>query len=162
MPSSVRARSSTISTPSFRSRTSDASRSLACCDWPLAIFCASSWRCNSETLRTLPRPNHSCACRSSSRATRNAGTNRLPMPRERTPSAQVVERRAAGVRRDVAEVFLDAQQLVVLGHAVRTRQRAGLDLARVGAHRDVGDGRVFGLAGTMADHGGVAGTLGHL
>ena len=42
-------------------------------------------------------------------------------------SAQVVERAPAGVAGDVAEVFLDAQQLVVLGDAVAAAHRAGLD-----------------------------------
>ena len=75
---------------------------------------------------------------------------------------QVVERVAARVAGDVAQVFLDAQQLVVLGHAVRTRHRAGLDLQRIHADRDVGDGRVLGLARAVRDHRGVAGALGHL
>jgi hypothetical protein len=76
--------------------------------------------------------------------------------------AQVVERGARPGYGDVAQVFLDAQQLVVLGDAVAAAQRAGLDLAGVGAHGDVGDGAVFGLARAVADHGGVAGALGHL
>ncbi len=77
-------------------------------------------------------------------------------------SAQVVERGAAGVVGDVAQVFLDAQQLVVLGDAVGTAQRTGLDLARVGAHGDVGDGGVFRFARAVRDHGRVARALGHL
>src|SRR2546429_7358487 len=50
------------------------------------------------------------------------------------PISQVVESLAAGVVGDVTQVFLDAQQLVVLGDAVRTAQRAGLDLARSEEH----------------------------
>ena len=59
---------------------------------------------------------------------------------------EVVESRAARVHRDVAEVFLDAQQLVVLGDAVAAAERTGLDLAGIGAHGDIGDRRVFGFA----------------
>src|SRR5450830_375065 len=62
---------------------------------------------------------------------------------------------------DVAQVFFDAQQLVVLGDAVAAAHRTGLDLAGVGAHRDVGNGRVFGFARTVRDHGRIAGHLGH-
>src|ERR1051326_9220025 len=43
----------------------------------------------------------------------------------------------AAPRRRGAEALLDAQELVVLGHAVAARGGAGLDLARVGRHRDV-------------------------
>src|SRR5688572_4769300 len=92
----------------------------------------------------------------SSSAMRKAGTSRL------LTLAKVVEGGAARVRGHIAQVFLDAQQLVVLGHAVRTRERPGLDLARVRADGDVGDGRIFSLPGAVADHGGVAGALGHL
>src|SRR5580704_9849905 len=48
-----------------------------------------------------------------------------------------------------AQILLDAEQLVVLGHAVRTGRRAGLDLPRVHRHDQVGDGRVLGLARTV-------------
>src|ERR1041385_3337277 len=54
-----------------------------------------------------------------------------------------------GIRRAVAELFLDAEQLVVLRDAVGARQGAGLDLARVRRDRDVGDRRVLGLARAM-------------
>jgi len=36
------------------------------------------------------------------------------------------------------------------------------DLARIRSRRDIGDRRVLGLTGTMRDHRGVAGLLGHL
>src|SRR5690606_28275482 len=61
-----------------------------------------------------------------------------------------------------AQVFLDPQQLVVLGHAVRARERTCLDLAGVRAHGDVGDGGVLGFARAVADDGRVVGALGHL
>ena len=51
--------------------------------------------------------------------------------------------------------LLDAQELVVFRHAVGAAQRPGLDLAGVGRHGNVRDGRVFRLAGAMADDRGV-------
>ena len=50
------------------------------------------------------------------------------------------------VNREAAELFLDAEELVVLGHTVGTAEGAGLNLAAVGGHCDVGDGSVLGLA----------------
>ena len=52
-------------------------------------------------------------------------------------------------------MFLDAKELVVLGHAVGTAHGAGLDLARVEAHGDVGDRAVLRLARAVGDDGGV-------
>ena len=52
------------------------------------------------------------------------------------------------------ELLLDPQQLVVLGDAVRASGRARLDLAAVGRHREIGDGRVLGLAGAVGDDRG--------
>jgi hypothetical protein len=49
-----------------------------------------------------------------------------------------------------------------LASAIGTRQRTGLDLHRISGHRDVGDGGVFGFAGAVRDHRGVARALGHL
>src|SRR5690349_11008292 len=51
-----------------------------------------------------------------------------------------------------AQLAFDAQQLVVLGDAVRTRHGTRLDLAGRGRDRDVGDGRVLGLARAMRYH----------
>src|SRR5262249_50240480 len=50
-----------------------------------------------------------------------------------------------------SRILFDAQELVVLGDAVRAAGRAGLDLPRVRRHGDVGDGGVLGLAAAMAD-----------
>ncbi len=61
-------------------------------------------------------------------------------------SAQVIKGGATRVAGDVTQIFFDAQQLVVFGHAVRATQGAGLDLSGIGANGNVGDGRVFGLA----------------
>src|SRR5262249_42159613 len=62
----------------------------------------------------------------------------------------------------VLQVFLDPQQLVVLGDAVGPAGRAGLDLARVGRHGQVGDGHVLRLAAAVADDRGVAVPAGQL
>jgi hypothetical protein len=48
-----------------------------------------------------------------------------------------------------AELFVDAEELVVLGDAIAAGGRAGLDLAAVGGDGDVGDGRVFRLAAAV-------------
>src|SRR6478735_10089396 len=53
----------------------------------------------------------------------------------------------AGVARGVVELLLDAEQLVVLGDALRAGRGTGLDLTAVGRDREVGDRRVLGLAG---------------
>src|SRR6266566_10043515 len=60
------------------------------------------------------------------------------------------------------ELGFDAQQLVVLGDAIRARQRAGLDLRGGARDRDVGDGGVLGLPGAMRHHRGVVRPLGHV
>src|SRR5690606_38308607 len=75
---------------------------------------------------------------------------------------QTFELGLATVRRFVADDFFDAQQLVVLGNAIGTAQGAGLDLASGGGNRQVGDGGVFGFAGTVRNHRRVTGGLGHL
>ena len=59
------------------------------------------------------------------------------------------------VHRVLAEKLFDAQQLVVLRHAVGAAERAGLDLAGVRRDGNVGNGRVFSLARAMADDGGI-------
>src|SRR5579864_4067290 len=69
--------------------------------------------------------------------------------------------RHAGVARLGAELLFDAQQLVVLGQPVGTRQRAGLDLAAVGGDGEIGDSGVLGLARAMRHHGAVAGMARH-
>src|SRR5665213_2607571 len=50
----------------------------------------------------------------------------------------------------VVQILFNAQQLIVLSHAIRAAGRAGLDLAGVGRYRQVGDGRVLRLAAAMA------------
>src|SRR5690349_7878408 len=65
----------------------------------------------------------------------------------------------ARINRAVAELFLDADELVVLCEPVRPREAAGLDLPAVGRDGEVGDGRVLGLARAVAHHRGVAAAL---
>ena len=60
----------------------------------------------------------------------------------------------AGVDGAVAQLLLDAQQLVVLRHTLGTAGRAGLDLAGVQGHGQIGDGGVLGLAGAVGADGG--------
>ena len=45
----------------------------------------------------------------------------------------------------IAELFLDADELVVLGHTIGAAHRTGLDLTTVGSHGDVGDGGILSL-----------------
>src|SRR6516225_1058352 len=68
----------------------------------------------------------------------------IPSPPRRRPQLGPVPRR-------LTEVLFEAQQLIVLGDAVRAADRACLDLAGVGGHGNVGDGRVLGFAAAVAD-----------
>ena len=56
----------------------------------------------------------------------------------------------------MAQLFFDAEELVVFGDAVGTAGGAGFDLAGAGAYGEVGDEGVFGFAGAVADDRGVA------
>jgi hypothetical protein len=56
-----------------------------------------------------------------------------------------------------AELPFDAQELVVLRHALRARGRARLDLTTVCRDGKISDKGVLGLAGSMRDHGPVRG-----
>src|SRR4051794_22814499 len=67
------------------------------------------------------------------------------------------EGRHTGVAGGVVELLLDAQQLVVLRHAVGPGRGSGLDLTAVGGHCEVGDGGVLGLARPVAHHAAEAG-----
>ena len=46
---------------------------------------------------------------------------------------------------EVAELFFDAEELVVLSHTVGTAERTGLDLTRVRSYSDVSDRSIFRL-----------------
>src|SRR5689334_5867885 len=57
--------------------------------------------------------------------------------------------------RRTSQIFFDAQKLVVLRDAIRTRKRSGFDLCRVRCNREIGDERILSLTGTMRDDRGV-------
>src|SRR5689334_1641687 len=68
--------------------------------------------------------------------------------------------RGSGVARGLAQLLLDADELVVFCRAVAAGEAAGLDLAAVGGDCEVGDGGVLGLTGPVAHNGAPAGPLG--
>src|SRR5581483_6890029 len=85
----------------------------------------------------------------------DASTTRSVAARDRIASSMPLaphptgQRAAAEVRGGLAELSLDAQQLVVLRDAVGARERARLDLAAIRRDREVGDRRVLGLAAAV-------------
>src|SRR5262249_22085806 len=121
----------------------------------------SAWRAWSacepcEKLRRAPSIPASASARSDSRSSDAGPIVATIFVRRGAASAMSLrlatragEGRPPRVRRCIAELFLDPEQLVVLRDAVRARHRARLDLARVGRDRDVGDRRVLGLARTV-------------
>src|SRR3989304_8802497 len=66
------------------------------------------------------------------------------------------EKQRAPVERAGVQLFLDPEQLVVLGHAVRWRGGTGLDLAGGEPHGQIRDGGVFRLAAAVAGDAPVA------
>src|ERR1700733_10813411 len=70
--------------------------------------------------------------------------------------------RAAGEAGGRAELFLDAQQLIVFSDAIGAGSGAGLDLSCPHSNDEIGDEGVFGLAATMRNDGRVSGAAGHL
>src|SRR5215212_4422570 len=70
-----------------------------------------------------------------------------------------IEGRQAGVDGGASQGLFYAEELVVLRHALAAGRRAGLNLARVHGHGEVGDRRVLGLAAAVADHRGVTGLV---
>src|SRR5262245_44360380 len=111
----------------------------------LVSFCASTWRPSSCTRSRPPLPNPSGFWINAISRTSPRPSRRMVM----SGSIQLVERIAAGVARRIAQVFLDAQELVVFREPVGARQRAGLDLQRVRPDREVGDERVLRFAGAV-------------
>src|SRR6267378_4220459 len=103
---------------------------------------------------------------------RTAPAPRAPAPRDSSPgrAPAVPHRRRcrqgacasqavqvpAGIMRDVAKLFGDAEQLVVLRDTLAARGAAGLDLADAGRDGEIRDEGVFGFAGAVRDHGAVA------
>ena len=72
------------------------------------------------------------------------------------------ERVLAEILRDLVQLLLDAEQLIVLRNAVGAAGSTSLDLAGVQRDGDVGNGGILGLAGTMGDNSGVTGAVRHL
>src|ERR1700722_18899784 len=62
----------------------------------------------------------------------------------------------------LAQLFFDAEELVVFCDAVGAGGRAGFDLACACAYGEVGDEGVFGFAASVADDAGVAEATGQL
>ncbi len=52
----------------------------------------------------------------------------------------------------VTKFLLDSEKLIVFRDAIGPAKRASFDLASVSRNRDVGDCRILGLPGAMADH----------
>src|SRR5437763_1546539 len=88
--------------------------------------------------------------RSDDRSGRRGAHPTMPMVHSQARSP--CQRPPTEVARGVAEVVLDAQQLVVLRDAIGSGRRAGLDLAAVGGDREVGDRRVLALARAVRHH----------
>src|SRR5574343_736614 len=111
----------------------------------------------SQTRNQPPLPNHNGTCSNTMSATRISVS--ILMAAGLRLADQLIEGIAARVTA-IPELFLDTQQLVVLSDTLGTRERASLDLQRIGRHGDIGDGGVFGFAGTMGNDGSVTRTLG--
>ena len=77
-------------------------------------------------------------------------------------AAQRLECGAARIDGGTGKVLFNAQQLVVLSHAVRAAHRAGLDLTRIETHGNIRDRAVFRLAGAVRNDGRVSRALGHI
>ena len=61
-----------------------------------------------------------------------------------------------------AQFFVNPKKLVVFGNAVAAAGSTGLDLADAGGDCQIGDGVVFGFAGAVAHHSGVAVAFGQV
>src|SRR5690606_119083 len=84
---------------------------------------------------------------------------RSSIRRGRSSRFQPLGKPRASVKRVLAKILFQPQQLIVLGHTVSTGGRSGFDLT-VG-HRDgeVGDERILGFATAVADHAAVTAAL---
>src|SRR6476620_3430605 len=56
--------------------------------------------------------------------------------------------------RGAAEIFFDAQELIVFGDSIRARQRSRFDLSGISRDGEIGDERILRLAGAMRDNRG--------
>ena len=57
------------------------------------------------------------------------------------------------------KLTLDPHEAVVFGGAIGPRKGAGLDLSALGGNSEIGDRCIFGFAGAMRHHHGVAGLV---
>src|SRR3972149_1525728 len=64
----------------------------------------------------------------------------------RPPPARALQRCPSGEQGRLAQLLLDAEESVVLGHPIRPGDRPGLDLPRPRGHGPVRDGRILRLA----------------
>src|SRR5208283_1206545 len=89
------------------------------------------------------------------------GSSKPPDARSSTGRRSLPQRLSSGEASGGAQVFLDAQKLVVFGDAVGTARRAGLDLAGIGRYHQVGNERVLGFTRAVRDDRRVTGVGGH-
>src|SRR4029077_18541082 len=89
----------------------------------------------------------------------SSGARYAPPPCRSEYVTRARERRPTGVRRARAELLLDPHELVVLGDAIGARGSARLDLSGAERDREVGNGRILGLARAMGHHRAVTMTL---
>src|SRR5436190_10491930 len=85
-----------------------------------------------------------------------ADARRRSAPKVERSATRARERSPPRVRPGVAELRLDAEELVVLRDSVGARRGARLDLAGSGGNGEIRDRRVLGLARAVRDDGGVA------
>src|SRR5260370_36592118 len=91
-------------------------------------------------------------------ATRRAASRRASAKAAQAKRSPLLppEHALPGVAGGGAELFFDADELVVLGEAVGARQRAGLDLPAIGGDGEGGARGIPGLAPGVRHHARVA------
>lgn len=68
----------------------------------------------------------------------------------------------AGITGGFAQILFNAEQLVVLRHALTAAGGTGFDLAGIHRNRQIGNGGILRLAGTVRHNGGITRAVGHL
>src|ERR1700716_3284726 len=106
--------------------------------------------------RSRARPGERSSCGAARDAVASGICGLFFAPAGQAPASRSAEGGAARELSVGAQLLLDAQQLVVLRHALGAGGRAGLDLPARSRHRQVRDRHVLGLARAMADDGAVA------
>src|SRR5690606_12067613 len=106
---------------------------------------------------TAARPMQALCCRPAQIApNRGESTHRAAYPPGPHLSCLLAEDGRAGIMGAVAQFLLNADELVVFGEPVRTREAACLDLPAIGGDGEIGDGRILRLARAVRHHAGVA------